>query len=251
LANETNRHIININLNSDITKHQLDNLFFNESLIVVNSLTGQNEKYNIPLEQRIYVLEDIDCQGDMALKRTANISKDVNANNANDSNSSFEPLGSSGLNSKLNMCNLSDVNNSAKDSSDASTDKVDMSFILNILDGILEIPGRIVVMTSNHPELLDDALVRPGRIDLVSKFTKCVNQTIISMMEFSYNATLTQSQRKIILNMHDHQITPAEMSKITFENFGQLDATATTVQYLRDNYKNKNVIAMDVVDLHL
>ncbi|CAN0348232.1 unnamed protein product, partial [Laminaria digitata] len=37
--------------------------------------------------------------------------------------------------------------------------------LLNVLDGIVDTPGRIVIMTTNHPEALDAALIRPGRID--------------------------------------------------------------------------------------
>ena len=36
--------------------------------------------------------------------------------------------------------------------------------LLNVLDGIVDTPGRIVIMTTNHPEALDAALIRPGRI---------------------------------------------------------------------------------------
>ena len=34
--------------------------------------------------------------------------------------------------------------------------------MLNVLDGVVDCPNRIVVMTSNHPEKLDPALIRPG-----------------------------------------------------------------------------------------
>lgn len=37
--------------------------------------------------------------------------------------------------------------------------------LLNVLDGVVDTPGRIVIMTTNHPETLDAALIRPGRID--------------------------------------------------------------------------------------
>jgi hypothetical protein len=36
---------------------------------------------------------------------------------------------------------------------------------LEVLDGVVDCPNRIVIMTSNHPEKLDPALVRPGRIN--------------------------------------------------------------------------------------
>lgn len=40
-----------------------------------------------------------------------------------------------------------------------------LSGLLNVLDGVASQEGRIVIMTSNHAEKLDKALVRPGRID--------------------------------------------------------------------------------------
>ncbi|ESL12210.1 hypothetical protein TRSC58_00026 [Trypanosoma rangeli SC58] len=44
-----------------------------------------------------------------------------------------------------------------------STDAANLSGLLNVLDGAVDTPGRIVVMITSHPELLDPALVRPGR----------------------------------------------------------------------------------------
>ncbi|CAJ2512941.1 Uu.00g010600.m01.CDS01 [Anthostomella pinea] len=40
-----------------------------------------------------------------------------------------------------------------------------LSGLLNVLDGIASPEGRVVIMTSNHPDELDEALVRPGRVD--------------------------------------------------------------------------------------
>ncbi|KAI1819388.1 P-loop containing nucleoside triphosphate hydrolase protein [Xylaria intraflava] len=40
------------------------------------------------------------------------------------------------------------------------------SSLLNILDGVASQEGRVVIMTSNFPDKLDEALVRPGRIDV-------------------------------------------------------------------------------------
>lgn len=42
-----------------------------------------------------------------------------------------------------------------------------LSDVLNSIDGILSIHGRVLIMTTNHYEKLDKALIRPGRIDLV------------------------------------------------------------------------------------
>ncbi|GBF99025.1 ubiquinol:cytochrome C oxidoreductase biogenesis factor, partial [Raphidocelis subcapitata] len=44
-------------------------------------------------------------------------------------------------------------------------DALNLAGLLNVLDGVVDTPGRIVVLTSNHPEKLDPALIRPGRIN--------------------------------------------------------------------------------------
>lgn len=44
-------------------------------------------------------------------------------------------------------------------------DRLNLSGLLNVLDGVVDTPGRVVVMTTNHPEKLDPALIRPGRIN--------------------------------------------------------------------------------------
>lgn len=43
--------------------------------------------------------------------------------------------------------------------------KLTLSGLLNALDGAVAGEGRIVILTSNHQEMLDPALCRPGRID--------------------------------------------------------------------------------------
>ena len=38
--------------------------------------------------------------------------------------------------------------------------------LLNALDGVVASEGRLTFMTSNYPERLDPALIRPGRVDV-------------------------------------------------------------------------------------
>ncbi len=245
LANETNRHIVNINLNNDITKTQLENLFFNESLVILNPYTGQNEKYNIPLDKRIYVLEDVDCQGDAALDRDR-------ATNVYNQFMQSEPepksfLGSGGSNIGFGSllgpgAQLSNQLPAQQDIGTDKSDKMDMSFLLNLLDGVLETPGRILIMTSNYPDTLDRALIRPGRIDIISKFRKCRNKTVVDMMEFFYNIQLSALQKKNIYQLPEETLTPAELSKIMYEHFGQPDSA---IEYLANQNRLKHSRIID------
>jgi chaperone BCS1 len=43
--------------------------------------------------------------------------------------------------------------------------KVSLSAILNVIDGVGSQEGRILIMTTNHITRLDEALIRPGRVD--------------------------------------------------------------------------------------
>lgn len=46
------------------------------------------------------------------------------------------------------------------------TSNCTLSGLLNVLDGVGSQEGRIVIMTTNKPDRLDSALVRPGRVDM-------------------------------------------------------------------------------------
>lgn len=55
--------------------------------------------------------------------------------------------------------------NPKKDADGATKGGITLSGMLNAIDGVATQEGRILIMTTNHPEQLDPALVRPGRVD--------------------------------------------------------------------------------------
>ena len=63
----------------------------------------------------------------------------------------------------------------------AEEDPISLDDILNMIDGIKETPGRILIISSNHYDKLDDALVRPGRIDLTMTMSNASRETIRDM----------------------------------------------------------------------
>jgi chaperone BCS1 len=50
-----------------------------------------------------------------------------------------------------------------------TTRKITLGGLLNAIDGAFARDGRIVIMTTNHPEQVDKALLRPGRADIRSE----------------------------------------------------------------------------------
>ena len=93
-----------------------------------------------------------------------------------------------------------------------------MSHILNLIDGPLEAPGRILIVTSNHPEKLDEALIRDGRMDIKLEMkplsSKCLKDMLLS---FFPEKTLSDFDAfKPLLN---HQnLTPASIQNICIHN---------------------------------
>ena len=51
-----------------------------------------------------------------------------------------------------------------------STGRLSLSGLLNILDGVASQDSRVLLMSTNHIEKLDKALIRPGRVDMIVKF---------------------------------------------------------------------------------
>ena len=63
-------------------------------------------------------------------------------------------------------------------STNSTNGRISLSALLNILDGVASHEGRVLVMTTNHIEKLDEALIRPGRVDMTVKFDLATTEMI-------------------------------------------------------------------------
>jgi chaperone BCS1 len=79
-------------------------------------------------------------------------------------------------------------NDKAKEASDGnrSIHGITLSALLNIIDGVASSEGRILVMTTNHVEKLDGALVRPGRVDMSIGFGYADTTTVKGLFKAIY-----------------------------------------------------------------
>jgi chaperone BCS1 len=146
IARDTNRHIFNLSLREYTTCTQLTNLFYNDTVRIMSEQSQVT--YNIPRHKRIYVIEDIDCLTDVVLARDEGQGQDQ------------------------------DQGQKTAGNGDALT----LSFLLNLLDGVLETPGRILIITSHYPEKIDSALIRPGRIDVRIEFKRASREFVLDML---------------------------------------------------------------------
>jgi chaperone BCS1 len=95
----------------------------------------ENGLESLPRRKSILVIEDIDCDASVHKRKKADEPTELTP----------VPTGGLSLDKLLTVTNLSDV--------------------LNLLDGLCATHGRILIMTTNHVDKLDPALIRPGRID--------------------------------------------------------------------------------------
>ena len=240
IANELKRHIINIHLSETMTKTQVENLFYNEQLHITQN--GKTETYTIPINKRIYVLEDIDCQCDIILDRENESIEQILAKKNNELKKEIEKLKyalSEMSNGKKMVMTGGDMPRINEKKDNDTNQKITLSFLLNLFDGVLETPGRITFMTTNFIDKLDKAFTRPGRIDVIGKFGFADHSQLIAIIEHRYDTTLTAEQITIINNTH-LCVTPAEISRILFENFDNLDgALEGLVTYVEEHMLNK------------
>jgi hypothetical protein len=189
IANAGRRHIINIQLSEIKTKQQLQHLFFNDEIHVFNG--ANTEKYIIPVAERLYVIEDIDAMGDVVLRREWK-----------------KPV----VEEKKKEDDMFDRKE--------EKDTFDLSFLLNLLDGTLEANGRIIAFSSNYPERIDKALIRPGRVDMIVHFKNCTRAVLKEMVDSFYEQDITIPDDPTL----DGKWSPAEAVRILFQNFGDPEA---------------------------
>jgi hypothetical protein len=189
IANEGRRHIINVQLSEIKTKSQLQHLFFNDEVHVYNGVN--TEKYTIPVSERLYVIEDIDAMGDTVLRREWKKPTFVSEKQKEE-----------------------DIFLNRKDD-EKEKEQIDLSFLLNLLDGTLEANGRILIITTNFPERIDKALIRPGRIDMIVNFKRCTYEIIQEMVDSFYDKHHDVPE----VDSLNYKWTPAEVNQILFRNF--------------------------------
>jgi hypothetical protein len=199
IANHMDRHVIIIPTHLVTSNDVLVQLFY-------------NSKFNdqiIPMEKRLYVFEEIDCGAwkDIVCPRTSGQTEEKPVENI--------------------VIHEVTVKNKPKDQKDQKEiiefkkPTLTLANILEMMDGIIETPGRVIIFTSNHPENLDPALLRHGRISLTIEFTKLLRQDIALIYEQWFSEPLPSA---VFSALKDYAFTQAEIGDlfINFNNNEQL-----------------------------
>ena len=127
-----------------------------------------NHLFNSLPKRCIVLLEDIDTAG---LKREEKTEEE-------------KPKAVEGTEEKMTVADLAKelkrVNRrgGGPSGADDSRQGISLSGLLNAIDGVASHEGRVLVMTTNHREKLDAALVRPGRVDMQIRFSLATKHQI-------------------------------------------------------------------------
>jgi len=218
LATYTNRHVVSINLAKVKTNQELMDLFFD----LVFPVKGAEFPLTLGFDNLIFVMEDIDAASKVVFARKKKEAKGKSDGSLTPEMSpqlpEISPTGDSDDEEKCETPNVVEslvqclTQSAVAATSDGDCVKVgpavcgsgwgkdedalNLAGLLNVLDGVVDSPGRILVMTSNHPEKLDPALIRPGRISKRIHLGTMAPESLVGMVEHYQATTLTEAQRK-------------------------------------------------------
>lgn len=180
-------------LNYDIYYISLNGINKNSQLKMIFDYVTKNCS-----KRGILVFEDIDAQSDVVHKRVTIMTQSNN-------DTMTEIFDESNL-SVHNLENKKD-------------DDLDLSFLLNTLDGTLSQNSMVYIMTTNHLERIDPALYRKGRIHAIIQLKKCDHYQIACIFEKIMKRKIN---REILKNMREDTYTPADIIHHFLENINNI-----------------------------
>ncbi|KAI1662144.1 BCS1 N terminal-domain-containing protein [Daldinia decipiens] len=162
----------------------------------------------------VVLLEDIDTAG---LTHT----RDENQNQSRDDSENMVP----------GQLTTGNTNN--------SNGRLSLSGLLNILDGVASQEGRVLIMTTNHLEKLDKALIRPGRVDMIVKFgladegmTSAIFRAIFARLDEKQEAE--KAKKRAIDDARVNTLAEEFSAKMPSHEFSPAEIQGYLMKYKRD-----------------
>ena len=203
IANMLKRHLIVIPLNKIKTQRDFSKYYF-------ESQYNNNRQNSIHFDDKIIVLDDIDCMSELVKSRDNNPGQ-------------FEQINGKTIKPDLLLKVISETAKAVKSENDGEIlkmidnkddDAITLSFLLNVIDGIRETPGRILIITSNYYNHIDEALRRPGRIDFPLEMKNLSIKTICDMYQHYYGK---QFPKECLSSLKDGALSPAQVVNIRLQ----------------------------------
>jgi len=220
IANLTRRHIVSVPLKNVRSVAELYNVFYG---------TKVNNRV-IPMDKRLYVLEDIDCGGlENIVRKRKRRNMEAFDNNEEENEEENE------CNKSIDSGNEDIISENEGEKKIRKTIKEELykkeltlSDLLEVFDGVMESKGRMMVITTNHLDKLDPALIRPGRVDTCLQFRKCEPAAIMSIF-YTFYGKKGLPEGFDIQQVPGNTWTPAEIVQIFVNHCTQPGQGLSTV----------------------
>ena len=192
LANFLKRDIMMVNMSRIQTRSDLDSL-----------LSGDAKRW-------IYVFEEFDCMPGVT-NRLQEKKEVAEVNNTNTDSTQ-------GLAYAMMLMAQKEKSDAMMDNyrreKQLVQDKLDIGYILSKLDGLESADGRIIVATTNYPERIDSALLRPGRFGIQLKLGNCTRSMMVDILGMAYQLVDKEDVRESLKNVEEYKISPAELLQL-------------------------------------
>lgn len=167
LAVYLNRHLIVVDFDKLQSEDELIKLFFDEKI----------GPYHIPNNKRLYVFPDID-------KTTTILYKEKYVNKSMTNHVSMKTM-----EKIIDSIHHHQETEEKKKEKRFLQKELNLSQILNVMDGLMERTGQIFIMSANHPEKLDPALIRHGRVDCMVHFREFPINLLVEYIDNFFQTT--------------------------------------------------------------
>lgn len=114
--------------------------------------------------------------------------------------------------------------------------RLSLSGLLNILDGVASQEGRVLIMTTNHLEKLDRALIRPGRVDMIVEFGLADSDMIAAIFRAIYSPMETDSDSE---SLEDPSLDPNATKALKAEKAKKRAEEEARVNVLAQEFASK------------
>ena len=94
----------------------------------------------------------------------------------------------------------------------------------------------MIIVTTNHPEKIDEAIIRPGRIDFKYEFKNASKKIIIEMLIVKFNihdSLFFEKYQNYFNEIDDYQISTAEIQIILSQNDSIEKCLSTIIDKIR------------------
>jgi len=216
IAQYTERHIVEVPLTKVKTNQEL----FDSMFDLVFSVAGEDAALKFEFKDLLFVLEDIDAMSDVVQSRA--ILTQCGTDTCDD-----QPIDEATMRANGKGKGRSMLVAKPSQEQEQRLDALNLSGLLNVLDGVVDSPGRIVIMTTNHPEKLDPALIRPGRVNLSLELGYMQSEEMMQQIQHLMQAKLSA----------DHQFVVNELAlkrALTAAAIEQVSAEANSIDDLLD-----------------